>query len=44
MSDLLEGENERQSRLTSEYTLLEPLRHHLARIVAERCGVPSRAT
>jgi hypothetical protein len=43
MSDLLEGESERQSRLTSEYTLLEPLRHHLGRIVAERCSVSSRA-
>ncbi len=43
MSDLLEGENERQSRLTSEYTLLEPLRHHLGRIVADRCSVSSRA-
>lgn len=40
MNDLLDGENERQSRLTSEYTLLEPLRHHLGRIVAERCGLP----
>jgi hypothetical protein len=41
MSDLLEGENERQSRLTSEYTLLEPLRYHLGRIVRERTGVLS---
>jgi hypothetical protein len=41
MSDLLEGENERQSRLTSEYTLLRPLRYHLAKIVAERCPVLS---
>jgi hypothetical protein len=41
MSDLLEGENERQSRLTSEYTFLEPLRHHLAKIVAARCPVLS---
>jgi hypothetical protein len=30
---------ERDSRLTSEYTLLGPLRQHLARIVEERCGV-----
>jgi len=32
---------EGESRLTSEYTLLGPLRHHLARIVAERCAVHS---
>lgn len=32
---------ESESRLTSEYTLLGPLRHHLARIVAERCAVHS---
>jgi hypothetical protein len=32
---------ERESRLTSEYTLLGPLRHHLARLVAERCEVHS---
>jgi hypothetical protein len=32
---------ERDSRLTSEYTLLGPLRHHLARLVAERCEVYS---
>ena len=44
MNDLLEGENERQSRLTSEYTLLKPIRHHLGRIVAERCSLSSRAT
>ncbi|MBV8517730.1 MAG: hypothetical protein JO197_10065 [Acidobacteria bacterium] len=36
MRDLFHGENERQSRLTSHYTLLEPLRHQLARIVEER--------
>jgi hypothetical protein len=30
---------ERDSRLTSEYTLLGPLRHHLTRLVAERCEV-----
>jgi hypothetical protein len=36
MRDLFRGEQERQSRLTSHYTLLEPLRYHLARIVAER--------
>ncbi|HEX7676758.1 MAG TPA: hypothetical protein VF713_01440 [Thermoanaerobaculia bacterium] len=32
---------EGDSRLTSEYTLLGPLRHHLGRIVAERCAVHS---
>lgn len=32
---------ERDSRLTSEYTLLGPLRHHLAQLVAERCEVHS---
>jgi len=32
---------EGDSRLTSEYTLLGPIRHHLARIVAERCAVQS---
>jgi hypothetical protein len=36
MRDLFRGENERQSRLTSHYTLLAPLRHHLGRIVRER--------
>ena len=32
---------EGESRLTSEYTLLGPLRHHLANLVAERCQVHS---
>lgn len=36
MRDLFHGENERQSRLTSHYTLLAPLRHQLARIIQER--------
>lgn len=40
MFDLLQGENERQSRLTSHYTFLGPLRHHIANLVAERCGPP----
>lgn len=43
LRDLLQGENERQSQLTSRYTFLEPLRHHLGRLVAERCGVHSAA-
>jgi hypothetical protein len=40
MRDLF-GQFERESRLTSEYTLLGPLRHHLTRIVTERCEVHS---
>lgn len=36
MRDLFHGENERQSRLTSHYTLLEPLRFHLGRMIRER--------
>jgi hypothetical protein len=39
MLELLQGENEDQSRLTSEYTFLGPLRHHIAALVAERRGV-----
>ena len=30
---------ERESRLTSEYSLLGPLRHHLASLIGERCAV-----
>ena len=33
MRELFDGENERQSRLTSRYTLIEPLRFHLARVL-----------
>ena len=36
MRDLFHGESERQSRLTSRYTLLGPLHFHLERIVRER--------
>ena len=36
MRDLFVGESERQSRLTSRYTLLGPLRFHLERVVRER--------
>lgn len=36
MKEMLNIETERQSRLTSEFSLLGPLRHHLARLVAER--------
>ncbi len=39
MRDMMRGEAERQSRLTSHYTLLAPLRFQLERLVAERCGV-----
>lgn len=38
MTHLLKGENERQSRLTSEYTFIGPLRHYVAALVAERCS------
>lgn len=37
------GRYERDSRLTSEYSLLGPLRRHLARVVEERCGAPARS-
>jgi len=36
MRDLFRGENERQSRLTSHYTLLAPLRFHIERLIRER--------
>lgn len=36
MRDLFRGEQERQSRLTSRYTLIEPLRYHLERVIHER--------
>ena len=35
MVELFTGERERQSRLTSHYTLLEPLRHHLWNLVMD---------
>lgn len=41
MGLLLQGENELQSRLTSEYTFLGPLRHNIATVIAERCDVHS---
>jgi hypothetical protein len=43
MRDLFQGEQERQSRLTSEFTLLAPLRYHLRRLVEERVTVSARA-
>jgi hypothetical protein len=36
LTHLLHGETERQSRLTSHFTLLGPLRYHLARLIRER--------
>lgn len=36
MRDLFRGEQERQSRLTSHFTLMEPLRFHLERVIGER--------
>jgi hypothetical protein len=36
MRDLFRDENERQSRLTSRYTLLEPLKFQLGRLIRER--------
>jgi hypothetical protein len=36
MRDLFHGENERQSRLTSHYTLLGPLRFQIERLIRER--------
>ena len=36
MRVLFQGENERQSRLTSHYTLLAPLRFQLSRLIRER--------
>jgi anthranilate/para-aminobenzoate synthase component II len=38
MTEMFVGDAERQSRLTSEYTLIGPLRHHVNRLVEERCG------
>jgi len=36
MQELFEGENERQSRQTSSFTFLEPMRHQLGRSVTQR--------
>lgn len=36
MRDLFRGEKERQSRLTSHFTLMEPLRFQLERVIADR--------
>ncbi|PYQ51657.1 MAG: hypothetical protein DMF59_07185 [Acidobacteria bacterium] len=38
MGSLLQGENDHQSRLTSEYTFLGPLRHYVSELIAERCA------
>ena len=39
MDELLQGENERQARLTSEYTFLGPLRHWLGDVAGSRSPV-----
>ena len=44
MRDLFQGEQERQSRLTSEFTLLAPLRYHLRRLVEERVTLSENAS
>ncbi|HSP13921.1 MAG TPA: hypothetical protein VLV78_04125 [Thermoanaerobaculia bacterium] len=36
MNDLFQAETERQSRLTSHFSLLGPIRHHLGRLVRNR--------
>ncbi|MDP9361294.1 MAG: hypothetical protein M3P29_07585 [Acidobacteriota bacterium] len=38
------GQFERESRLTSEYTLLGPLRFHLGRLIEERTAPLARTT
>jgi len=38
LRDLFRDENERQSRLTSHYTLLAPLRFHIGRLIRERAA------
>jgi hypothetical protein len=43
MRDMLVGDAERQSRLTSEYTFVGPLRFHLHRLIEERTAVASLA-
>ncbi len=35
MQNLLQGEYERQSRITSEYTFTGPLRYYLGKLIAE---------
>lgn len=39
MRELFQGENERQSRITSKFTLLAPLRAHVERLVNAHSGV-----
>jgi hypothetical protein len=36
LMNLFRGENERQSRITSYFTLLAPLKHHLEDLIGER--------
>lgn len=38
LSAMFQGDTEQQSRLTSRFTLLGPLRHHLGRLVRERAA------
>jgi hypothetical protein len=38
LHDLFHGEVERQSRLTSEYSLIGPLRFQIGKLVGERCS------
>ncbi|HKO54322.1 MAG TPA: hypothetical protein VJ276_00510 [Thermoanaerobaculia bacterium] len=38
LENVMKGENVRQSRLTSQYMLLAPLRFHLERLLRERAG------
>ncbi len=39
MKNLFHGEAERESQRTSHYTLIEPLRRQIERVVLDRCGV-----
>lgn len=39
MIELLQDGNELQTRLTSQFTFLGPLRHHVSQLIEERCGV-----
>jgi hypothetical protein len=38
LNEMLDDEAERQSRLTSHYTFIGPLRFHLDRLIEERCA------
>ena len=43
MREMLNGEAERESRLTSHYTFIGPLRFHLSRLIDERTAELTRA-